>query len=214
MNHRVVRQCEHMFPEGAGNCLIVSPGQIGSTDGALEDEISRKEPSVDPKADAAGRVAGGVHRLDLETGKIEGSYIFERSIDVRDFRWGDTEHERVVCRPLKKEMVFLVKEIGNAVALPERFDRTNVIEVGMGGQDGNRLPPLFVHQLKEAFRLVPRVDDNCLLTPGGAKKEGVFLKGSDCYAGDFRLFILFVSICHILMVIDEAGVRNTYSRIP
>jgi hypothetical protein len=87
------------------------------------------------EADAAGRVAGSVNDIGLETAPTESVAFLEEMIDVDEFRRFDTEEIGLHFHAMIKGKIVVVHHDGRAGVLMELGEAADVVNVGVGADD-------------------------------------------------------------------------------
>ena len=79
----LVRQREQPVADAAHLLLEVATGQVGAPDRALEQRVPAEQHPLGVVRDAAGRVAGRLHHLQLQSGDLHQLTIAHEAIRVR-----------------------------------------------------------------------------------------------------------------------------------
>ena len=175
-------QAHQFLHHGNDQVVIVGPGQLGVADGAGKQGVSTEELSILPAeiTDAAGGVAGG--RDDLEGHFAEAQDLAVANGYPGPVRVGDGHPGACgECGvPLQYGRFPGVQVNGRAVSPDAMFHAINVVEVGVGQQDGLQAEAFFLQERVQRGRFLPAeesgVEEDCRTAPV-ADEIGVLLEG-------------------------------------
>jgi len=186
VNYGVVGELENFGLQGIHDLIEGAAPEIGAADAAGEKRVSRKELRLgeldvagilgEIEADAAGRVAGSVNDISLETAPTESVAFLEELIDVDEFGRFDTEEIGLHFHAVIKGKIVAVHHDGRAGVLMELGEAANVINVGVGADDDFDGELVAAEKAKDALDLIAGVDDDGFAGLGIADDQTIALE--------------------------------------
>ena len=185
----VVGELEEFGLQGIHDLIERAAPEIGATDAAGEERVSREELRMgeldlagilgEIEADAAGRVAGSVNDIGLETAPTESVAFLEKMIDVDEFGRFDTEELGLDFHAVIEREIVVVHHDGRAGVLMELGKAADVINVGVGADDDFDGELVAAKKAEDALDLIAGIDDDGFAGFGIADDQTVALEHAD-----------------------------------
>lgn len=189
VDYGVVGELEEFGLQGIHDLIERAAPEIRAADAAGEKRVSRKELRLgeldvagifgEIEADAAGRVAGSVNDIGLETAPTESVAFLEEMIDVDELGRFDTEEIGLHFHAVVKGKIVVVHHDGRAGVLMELGEAADVINVGVGADDDFDGELIAAEKAEDALDLIAGIDDDGLAGLGIADDQTIALEQAD-----------------------------------
>jgi hypothetical protein len=164
----------------------VAAREIDAADRALEEHVAREDRRLvgEREGHVAGAVAGGEEHVDLQPGELEALTAHEDvlglvALERPDPRKGDEAHDVREHGTLDLGD----PDLGTGLAR-HRGDRADVVEVGVGEEDGVEGDPESLDHVQNPVGLVARIDDDRARGAVAAHEVAVLLDRADREGAD------------------------------
>ena len=189
VDHGVVRQLHEFAAERVHNLLHGATPEIGAADAAGEKHVTGKELGIgqheidadvwEIQADAARRVTRSVNHFGFEETPAERVAFFEKVIDCGEFRGSDAEKRGLHVHALVERKIFAMHEHWRSGEMVELGQAADVVDVGVGADDGFCGKAVATEELEDAADFVTGIDDDGLARNGIADDGAIALQHAD-----------------------------------
>ena len=186
MNDGRFRQLHELLFERADDVVVGAAPEIGAANASGKEGIAGKELRLAErevtaivwkiKRDAARGVAGRVNDAGKEVAPLEDVTLLEELMNVDQFGGGHAKKGGLHFHAAIKRKVVAVHHHRRASVLVELGEAADVVDVGMGADDGFDLELVAAEQAEDTLDLVARIDDDRLMSTRVADDRTVALE--------------------------------------
>lgn len=185
----VVGKLEEFGLQGIHDLIERAAPEIGAADAAGEEGVSRKELRLgeldaagifgEIQGDAAGRVAGSVNDVGLETAPTESVAFLEKMIDIHKFGCLHAEEGGLHFHAVIERKIVVVHHDGRAGILMQLGKAPDVVNMGVGADDDFDGELVAAEKAEDALDLIAGIDDDGFTRLGIADDQTIALEHAD-----------------------------------
>ena len=131
------------------------------------------------QADAAGSVSGGVENSDRKSGPSQRLALPEEIINLTDLWRRNAQPLRLRSKGTVRGKVGFVNQNGCFGGAAQRGERSHVIDVRVGAEDGAYMKSVALDHIQYPLRLLTRINDDCLARLRVAQNRAIALQHSN-----------------------------------
>lgn len=189
IDERIIGKLENFLGEGLHDFFEGTAPEIGAADASGKEGVTGEQLRL-AKLDLAGflgeeqahtprSVAGRVEDLGMITAPFEGITVSQELLDLGEFRGLHTEKSGLGVEGIVERKIVVVHHDRSAGVLMELGEAADVIDVGVGADDGFDAELVAAKQAKNTLDFVAWVDNDGFASFGIADDGAIALKHAD-----------------------------------
>jgi hypothetical protein len=177
----VFGQHEELGVDGGKNLAVIAAGQVCAADGFLKQGVAGDQLLLggDPQAEAALGMAGGVENVETSVAEGKGIAFLGVMIDLGAAGGGHAQPCGLHFQLIVESFVVLVHPNGCAGESFHLLRAADVVDVGMGDDDGFHLELMSAQDGENVFDVVSGIDDDGFARGFVAEDGAVALEQAD-----------------------------------